>query len=213
MKHYTKFKQPVRKTAARLTLAQIRLEKKRADRKAEIDTINPSRPIPDSLIWFAFISKPFKEHALAIDLEARTDAFSVISLKDTRPRRKATVRRPEPAQMPVLPGIVFSGFPRPPNWIAIEAMKGYAGRIEYSDGIPAVFRASEIIRWRDQNEHARRQINIKRLAKVGDSVVHKKYGTIDEIVSFQGPYVILKTMMLGQNVRVKLSDVELLEVA
>ena len=214
MKRITNFPKTKRPKAklARISAAEKRRAEKDAIREAVIARLDPARAIPDMLIWYALISKPFKEHALAIELETRTEAFSLVSLRDTKPRRKATARRPKAIPSPVLPGVVFAGFKSPPNWLKIEDCKGYQNRIEYSDGCPAVMKATEIEAWRDKNQWARLQANIRKVAGPG-STIKTRYGTTDEIVRLEGAYAILKTMMLGQNVRVKLSETELLEVA
>lgn len=209
--NFPKTKRPKAKPA-RISAAEKRRSEKDAAREAIIARLDPARPIPEMLIWYALISKPFKEHTLAIELETRTEAFSLISLRDTKPRRKATVRRPKSIPSPVLPGVVFAGFKSPPNWLKIEDCKGYQSRIEYLDGCPAVMKAVEIAAWRDKNQLARLQANIKKVAGPG-ATVKTRYGTTDKIVRLEGPYAVLATMMLGQHVKVKLSETELLEVA
>ena len=204
-----------------LTIAERRRAAKQEARNALIDRLDPARDIPDGLHWFAILARQGREHMVAEALESRCDAFCFIPLVDMRPRRKhagaANVVQPRAVQMPFLPRIVFAGFPKRPNWVLIESLAHYAGRVESSPGVPGVVLPYEIKITRDETELARKrrrdQLAKRAAFQPGDVVRVSGMTEVDQIERMAGRYAILKRMMLGASVKIDVSRVELVEAA
>jgi hypothetical protein len=207
------------KTKPRGPTAREMLEKKRAEKKAELyAAVEPSRDIPLGLRWYAFISKkPRTEHTLAVALQSSHSAFCIIPMeRPAAPQKRAgkhNLRDKGAHDVPLLPRMVFAGFQDVPSFWEIEQIAECQGWLR-SNGMPATLSERGVMAFRDETEAKRHYVEPKVAMQPGVQVRLKRdmvaMGTDEtaQIQAMQGKYAVLSKLIMGRNVKVSIDDLE-----
>jgi hypothetical protein len=206
---------PVPPSKAKRATAADRKRQARIEARAKlVQSVHPARTIPQNLEWYAIMSRSGQEFAFAAAMETRAGAFCVVARgKDITPRRKRTVRRPQPVARPLFAGLIFAGFQVNPNWAQIEAIPAYYGRAESLYGVPARIPSMQVIAYRDAAEIERNGRDTIKGLSVGSRVRVMGIGREDQIKAIDGANAVLESMMMGVHVKAKLASLELMEAA
>jgi hypothetical protein len=189
-----------------------------------LQPLNPARPLPQGLTWFALISKAAREFKAAHWLEETYGNCMTLIPLETRYRTKGHrggVLKYSKAQYQValMPRIIFAGFPSPPNWLSIwdgdEIFSGILGAIG-TNGTPLSMRHSEVERFRSNLDHDRANAGLPvlqiggRAMFVGDGVFN---GHILDIEGLDEKSAVVAQDWFGakRSVKVSRDDLEPLD--
>lgn len=189
-----------------------------------VSPLNPARPIPDGLTWFALISRRAREYRAARWLEEKLgNVFTLVPL-ETRTKSKGArggVNIPKAEyQVPVMPRIVFAGFSTPPNWLGIwdgdDTMSNIVAAIG-NQGTPSPMRISEVERFRSSLEADRAALGLPTL-KIGSTArfvgAGPFQGHVVEIEALGPKFASVAANWFGPvKVKVRRGDLEALDEA
>lgn len=208
--------------ARKITAAQIAADKKAARLTQLFTALAPEREIPSGLTFHIFISARNREYQLGEALQNDHGAFCAIPLKKSEARAKSAGRNKtkprDTYDRPALRRVVFAGFTDPPNLYAISDIPECSEWL-LVNGRPATVTGRAMARFIAETEKHRRASEIKAHAHPGASVrpsePHPAWEN-DEIATIkrlEGPYAVLSKLLMGKEVKVDLSKLEIVRAA
>jgi transcription antitermination factor NusG len=175
----------------------------------------PSRPLPQGLIWYVLVTSPNREYHIAEWLEMLGHMTLVVletRYKLIDPRRPGAREPRKSYQVPRFPRLVLVGFSVPPNWKQIKDKHHVTGVLGFN-GTPARMRDGEAERLQMTSEafrasEAPAQLEAGKTARIVGSGPFT--GCIVSITSIQGKNAETVANWFGkeQVIKIKTSDLE-----